>query len=72
MNPLRKLREDKGWTQAELAQRMNTRQQQISSWETSPEFLRLQLRSQMRIARAFKLSYVDLLLIRREMENNNG
>ena len=71
MNPIRTLRDAKGWTQAELADRMGTRQQQISLWENAPEMLRLHKKSQERIAAVFGLNYIGLLMERRKEDRND-
>jgi transcriptional regulator with XRE-family HTH domain len=71
MNPIRRLRNDRGWMQRDCAKRCGITQQYWSYWETKHEILDLNYKTLRRIAKAFGLTYVDLLMKRRDMENTN-
>ncbi len=55
---IRQLRQERGWTQAELAERLGVSRDSISAWErglTSPRF-----RTVLRLAQLFRVSITDI------------
>ncbi len=54
---IRALREDRGWTQQELAERMGKQQEAISQWE-NPDYGRFTLQTVKKLAAAFDVAPV--------------
>ena len=64
MNPIRHLRIDRGWTQAEAAERAGLTQQKWSRLELAPDIVGLQRKSLKAIRSAFGITWVDMALAR--------
>ena len=67
MNPLRKLRKAKCWTQKEIAEKIGVKYQQYGYWERKPDLKDITIPSLMKIAPVFDTNVVGLLTERRAM-----
>lgn len=65
MNPLKRLREDKGLLQSELAALMGVCQQQVSYWERKFDMRDITTRNLIKISDALGTNVVGLLTERR-------
>lgn len=72
MNPILKIRELKGWTQQDCADRAGCFVQQWGYWERKPEMLDLLYPSLRRIAKVFGMTHIHLLLERHQMGEDDA
>jgi len=67
MNPLKSLREAKGWTQQQCADRAGCFVQQWGYWERKPDMKDITIPSLMKIAPVFDTNAIGLLMERHKM-----
>jgi len=63
MNPMYKLRKDRGWTQAEAAEKAGISQQSWSRFERIDDFVGLSRNAKRKIRHAFGMTWVDMALV---------
>lgn len=76
-NPIKKLRDDRGWTQKKAAEKAGLTQQKWSRLERAPDIVGMQKKSIKAVRDAFGLTWVDLAierhnLIEAKKENQDG
>ena len=66
MNPVKRMREEKGWSQAECADCAGISQQHWSYLENRPEILNILYAGMASLAKGLRTNYVGLLVERRK------